>query len=132
MRTGLNNYDEKYYTAMLLFKITWTIFTGAVAIIVLGESSSDEYLWNFITICMATIAVIYATMFNTPEKLKNSSKALKENKILVWASVVTIIIILLVIYSAREFPSPIAVCVYLGVTLFAIYCVTLLDYFFSK
>ena len=132
MKTGLNNYDEKYYTAMLLFKITWTIFTGSLAIIALGENSSGEYLWNFITICMATIAVIYATMFNTPEQLKNSSKALKENKILVCVSVVTIIIILLAIYSAREFPSPIAVCVYLGVTLLAIYCVTLLDYFFSK
>lgn len=128
----LNDYDQKYYSDMLLFKIIWTILTGVAAIITLGEPfSPSDYLWNYTTICMATITVIYATMFNTPEKLKHASNALKNNKILVHFSLFAVISVILVICFTREFPLPFAVAVYFGVNLISLLCVIALDNHFS-
>lgn len=128
----LNDYDQKYNSDMLLVKSLWAILAGAAAIINLGEPFAySDYLWNYTTISMATITVIYATMFNTPEKLRNASIDLKNNKNLSLLSLSAIISVVIAICIKRKFPLPIAVATFFVVTLSSLYFVRVLDIYFS-
>lgn len=131
----MTKYDENYYLFMTLSKIIWTLITGTVAIIILGEPSwTINYIFSFIAICAATIAIFYSTMFNTPEKLKKSSKLFKNDKkyliLSIIASFLVIVVILAIILffkSTGRLPISLVISSYFILNLISLYSVPLID-----
>lgn len=131
----MTKYDEEYYLFMTLSKIIWTLITGTAAIIILGEPTwTIDYIFSFIAICAATIAIFYSNMFNTPEKLKKSSKLLKNDKKFLRLSIiasfvvtVAIIAIISILKSTGGLPISLVVSLYFILNLISLYSVHLIN-----